>query len=211
MTRTLPRRTVTLGLLLAGCTAPSPPPLPAEPRTDTIHLVIRGWHTEIALTSAQARGRLAPVAASFPAARTFSFGFGQRDYMQQAQPGLGDELGALLPGPGAMVVSALPDAPATAFAPADRIALRVSAAGLARLDDFIAGSFGWADGAPRRIAAGPYADSVLYASPRAYSAGYTCNTWTAEALQAAGLPIDPSGVVFADDMIAQARRIAATQ
>ena len=63
--------------------------------------------------------------------------------------------------------------------------------------------------APRAIADGPYPGSLFYVSTRTYSAGYTCNTWTAEALQTAGLPVHADGVVFADEVADQARRIAA--
>jgi hypothetical protein len=47
-----------------------------------------------------------------------------------------------------------------------------------------------------RIAPGPYPESAFYASSGTYSLDYTCNTWTATALKAAGLPIQASGVVL---------------
>jgi hypothetical protein len=118
-------------------------------------------------------------------------------------------LAALAPGPGALLVTALRDTPQSAFPAEDVVVLRVSTRGLARLIDFIAESFERpTDGVLHAIADGPYPGSLFYASTRTYSAGYTCNTWTAEALQTAGLPVHSAGVVFADEVADQARRIA---
>jgi len=45
--------------------------------------------------------------------------------------------------------------------------------------------------------AGPYPGSLFLPASRDYSALYTCNTWTAEGLAAAGLPVAPAGILFA--------------
>ena len=60
-----------------------------------------------------------------------------------------------------------------------------------------------------RIAAGPYPQSVFYASIGTYNLGHTCNTWTAEALHAAGFPVSPAGVVFAGQVLDQLPSILA--
>ena len=209
-----PWRSAWLCLVLAGCAAPLPPAPPADltagPKTETIYLVERGWHTDIGLPATQAGATLGQLRTTFPGVRTLVIGFGQRAYLLRPHPDLGDMLAALAPGPGAMLVTALRDTPQTAFPAGDIVVLHVSARGLARLVDFIAGSFERAsDGALHAIADGPYPGSLFYASTRTYSAGYTCNTWTAEALQTAGLPVHAAGVVFADEVADQARRVAA--
>jgi uncharacterized protein (TIGR02117 family) len=198
-------------LALAGCAAPAPPAvLTAGPRTETIFLVERGWHTDVGLQASQLGDALGPLGASFPGVHTLLIGFGERAYLLHRQHNAADMLAALIPGPGALLVTALRDTPATAFPADDVVALQVSARGLARLTDFIAASFERPPaGGPREIADGPYPGSLFYASTRTYSAGYTCNTWTAEALQTGGLPIHAAGVLFADDVADQARRIAA--
>jgi uncharacterized protein (TIGR02117 family) len=200
-------------LELAGCAAPAPPLPPADltdgPKTETIFLVERGWHTDIGLRTTQLGDTLGQFHASFPGVHTLVIGFGERAYMLHPQHDLGDMLAALAPGPGAMLVTALRDAPDAAFPASDVVVLHVSPGGLVRLTDFIAGSFDRAsDGTLRPITNESSSDNVLYASTRTYSAGYTCNTWTAEALQIAGLPVHVAGVVFADDVADQARRIA---
>jgi len=201
-------------LVLAGCAAPVPPAPPAEltagPKTATIYLVERGWHTDIGLPATQPGDALGELRTTFPGVHTLVIGFGQRAYLLHREHDLADMLAALAPGPGAMLVTALRDTPQTAFPVDDVVVLQVSARGLARLTDFIAESFERPpDGALHAIADGPYPGSLFYASTSTYSAGYTCNTWTAEALQTAGLPVHVAGVVFADEVAGQARQIAA--
>jgi len=195
---------------LGGCAAPAPPAdLTAGPRTETIFLIERGWHTDIGLQSAQLGDTLGQLRASFPGVDTLVFGFGERAYLLHPRHDLGDMLAALVPGPAAVLVTALRDTPATAFPAEDVVVLHVSARGLARLRDFVTGSFvRTTDGALHPIADGPYPGSLFYGSTATYSAVYTCNTWTAEALQTAGLPVHAAGVLFADEVANQARRIA---
>ena len=215
-TRHAARRPVALAacLTLAGCTAPTPPAPPAEltagPKTETIYLVERGWHTDIGLPATQSGDALADLRTTFPGVHTLVIGFGQRAYLLRREHDLADMLAALAPGAGALLVTALRDTPQTAFPADDVVVLKVSTRGLARLTDFIAGSFERPpDGTLHAIADGPYPGSLFYASTSTYSAGFTCNTWTAEALQTAGLPVHVAGVVFADEVADQARRIAA--
>jgi Protein of unknown function (DUF2459) len=88
----------------------------------------------------------------------------------------------------------------------------VSRGGAERLSQFL-----WkylakdAKGAPHRIGAGPYSGSVFYASTGTFDLTHTCNTWTAEALRAAGLAVSSAGVVYAGQLLDQlARPPAAT-
>jgi uncharacterized protein (TIGR02117 family) len=200
-----------IGGVLGGCAAPAPPAdLAAGPKTETIYLVERGWHTDIGVRAAQAGEVLGQLRQTFPGVQTLVVGFGERAYLMHREHGVGDMLAALIPGPGAMLVTALRDTPNDAFPGGEAITLHVSERGLARLIDFLAGSFEHApSGAVRELAAGPYPGSLFYASTRNYSGVYTCNTWTAEALRTAGLPVHAQGVLFADDVAEQVRRIAA--
>ena len=92
------------------------------------------------------------------------------------------------------------------------IALPLPQAEVDRVADFL-----WrylrkdAAGAPAPFAPGPYPGSVFYASGGTYALGHTCNTWTAEALRAAGMPVGTGGVLFANQVWARARRLAAAQ
>jgi hypothetical protein len=65
------------------------------------------------------------------------------------------------------------------------------------------------EGPLSRIGTGPFPQSVFFASTGTYNLGHTCNTWTAEALRAAGLPVTAAGVVFAGQVLDQLRPILA--
>ena len=187
-----------------------PAELTAGPKTATIYLIERGWHTDIGVPAAQVGDTLGQLRTTFPGVATLVFGFGERAYLLHEHHDFGDMLAALIPGPGALLVTALRDAPSAAFPAGDVVVLHVSARGLTRLTDFITASFERApDGTLRQIADGPYPGSLFYASGETYSGVYTCNTWTAQALQTAGLPVHADGVLFADNVADQARRIAA--
>lgn len=193
---------------LAGCATPAPPPaLTASLETETIYLVRRSWHTDIGIPVAEAGPELNQLQSTFPGVKVWVIGFGQRAWLLTRDHGFGDMVAAIVPSAGALLVTALRANPQVAFPDHVVVELHVSPAGLARLVDFVDRSFVWPkDGVPRAIADGPYPGSLFYASTMTYSGLFTCNTWTAEGLQASGLPIDAPGALFADQVEDQARR-----
>lgn len=215
---------VLLLLVLAACSANHPGPDPGShqgPATETIHVVIREWHTDIGLPADVVRGRLSPLRETFPGADWFVFGIGERRFIVNPDAGVLDMLTALFPSPSAMLVTGLRQPPAAAFAASGEvITLRVTQAGLARLVAFIAASFEYnapasvhdvlagednAPAGPLLLSQGPYPGSLFYYATPTYSGLYTCNTWTADALRSAGIPIRPSITLFASDVARQIR------
>jgi uncharacterized protein (TIGR02117 family) len=193
-------------LLLAGLAAcvqlaPSPPAeFAAEPRTEAIYVLHGGWHTELALSVQLIDGPLAALYRDFPAARTLVFGWGARDYYMAQHPGFADAMRALSPGPAVMLVTGLPAAPASSE---NAFILFVSRPGMVRLSHWLWNELAKDAAGPQRISAGPYPESVFYAATGSYDASHTCNTWTAEALRVAGLPVNAAGIIFADQVTAQ--------
>ena len=190
-------------MCLGGCATQQPPGFP-EPRTETIWLIARGWHTDIAVP-AKAGGMIGGLREIFPGVVTLTIGFGDRAYLTHKIAGPLDMARALLPGPGALLVTALRGEPEQSFPPEDVIRLRVSALGLAGLNDFIAHAFG---AHSNQLAPGPYPGSLFFASADTYSILHTCNTWSAEALLAAGLPVSTRGVLLPTGIMFQARDLA---
>lgn len=206
------RRALLLGLPLAGCAA-LPPPDPG-PRIAEIAVVDRGWHTDIALPvgAVPLHPWLAGLAAGFPGMTTMVLGFGDRGWLLDGDRSPLAPLRALLPGPGAVLLTALSAPPEAAFGPGQVVRLPLTAGQMDRLQQFLAGSLDrrWRlpDGRWQALAEGPYPGSVFHASPIVYSAAYTCNTWTADALAAARLPVHATGVVLAEQAMAWARQAA---
>jgi hypothetical protein len=193
---------------LAGCcTAPVPPP--PGPAIATVWAIDNGWHTDLGLAVTDLRPPLALVAQDFPGASYLVFSFGDRFYLLSGHRVLPDMLAALFPGPALIWVTALRVPPSAAVGAARAVPLPLSSAGLKRLTAFI-----WDDiakdrnGRPFSLGFGPYQDSLYYASPARYDANFTCNTWTTEALQVGGLPVNACGVLFSGQVMDQVRQVA---
>ena len=188
------------------------PLLPPEPLTETILVLDDGWHTEVALPAASLDEPLARFRGSFPANPWISFSFGERRYELQQKHDALDNLIALLPGPGIVMVighiATIPSGNETLHA----TRLKISRAGLDRLQDFLWRDFSTgAYAGVEMLRDAPEFNMRVYASPASYDATYTCNTWTLEALRAAGLPTSPLGVLFADQAMRQIRQIEGEQ
>jgi uncharacterized protein (TIGR02117 family) len=201
-----------IGLLLSACapTGVVPPPLPG-PRTERVYVVARGWHTEIVLPQAALGPLLAGLQPAASGAPYLSFGWGARDYYMSPDPGLADALRASMPGPAVMLVIPLFVSPGDfAAAGGEAIALDITREGMARLRQFLWRSFAKDEAAkPRPVGVGLYPQSLFYAATGTYDLGHTCNTWTAAAVAAAGLPLDPAGIVFAGQLVDRLRPLAA--
>lgn len=199
-------------LALPGCGSTSSPAYREAAPGDgvTIYVIAAGWHTEIALPVHVIHDPLAAVAPEFPGARYLSFGWGERNYYMARAPTVGDAMNALFPGPAVLLVTPLYQPPRESRAHAQVFELRLSTAGLDGLSRHLWAAFDRsADGRPRRLAAGHAPGSAFYAATGTYSSSYTCNTWTAEALRVGGVPVTPSGVVFAGQLTDQLQSLSA--
>lgn len=180
--------------------------MPPPGHQATAVVVERGWHTDISLVAEPLDHRFDALRTRFPGARAFVFGFGQRLYLLNRNDTVLDMLRALLPSDGMILVTALNTTPEAAFGPDQAIALAVSPEGFANAADFVRNSIGNDQaGTPEFIRDGPYPGSAFYASTLTYDGLNTCNTWTAEAVRAAGVPVTADAVVFASQVTGQLR------
>lgn len=197
-----------IALLLAGCAA-APRPANSGPKSETIAVIGRGWHTELGLSVASLSPTLALLAAEFPGAKTLTFGFGDRAFVLARHRGIGDALGALLPNPGLILLTVLATSPEAAFGKDRVIRLQISRAAFAAIATFIWKSFATnGERLPEPYGHGPYPGSFYYAARVPYDAFYTCNTWVAAALRGGGVPVQATGVLFASQIMREARRVA---
>lgn len=203
-----------LCLLLAivgGCATRIPLLQSAAPRVATVYVIDRGWHTDVGLAVSDVYPPLAVVAGEFPGARYLLFGFGDRAYLLSPHHTVVGDIAALFPGPSAILVTALREPPAVAFGTTQAAALPVTATGIERLNAFLWNQFSRnGRDTPIRLADGPYPGSLYYASPTTYDALFTCNSWAADALRSAGVPVSGSGVVLASQLMDQVHPIART-
>src|ERR1700761_721106 len=183
---------VALGLLVGGCAAPMPPPLADDA---IIYVIGRSWHTDIGLPVEEISGPLAAMETPFPGVRFLTFGFGERQFLIDRKKDLGSMLRALLPRRSALLMTVLRAPPEEAFGAENVVVLRVSRAGLDRIEAALWAEFEHtAEGGAITLADGPYPGSVFYAGQATYDGFFTCNTWTVTMLRAGGLAMPAAGI-----------------
>ena len=176
-----------------------------------IHVTSNGWHTGIVVARASLPPGAIPEAADFPLAPYLEFGWGDAEYYPAPRPTLGMALGAALgPNPAFVHMVGLPAHPREVYPKSEVVELGLSPDGFQRLIRYLDATFA-RDGAERipASAQGLYSFSFFYAATGKFHLFNTCNTWAARGLAAAGLPVEASGVVRAEDLMAQLRKIAA--
>lgn len=182
------------------------PPGPAEP-VKTIYVINHGWHTGIAVRRANIPESVWPEHAEVADSEYLEVGWGAREFYMAPEGTLGLALKAVLwPSPAVLHVVGF-DGPVAQFFPEREIVeILVSDRGFQRLAAFI-GAAHAKDGSGRTmvVGRGHYANSRFYAAREKYSLLKTCNTWTARALRAAGLPITSLYAVSAGNVMDQTR------
>lgn len=202
-------------LVLAACTTPSsrtprslPPTPPTQPQLH-VHVVRRGWHIDIGIARTDAQAPLQSVVAEFPEARYLLFGFGDRRYLLHG--GAWDAVAALWGDAGLILVTSTgAQKPEQVFGSENVIQVALTAQQMSELQSFIGSSLATRDGAIVRVPPGPHAVgsfNAFYESAQRYTAVHTCNTWAAEVLESAALPVDSSGVELASQLWRQVQRL----
>jgi hypothetical protein len=194
---------------LGGCGETIPACVPeAVPQTDTVLILQHGWHTDLAIPSHVLRGRMLIFRRIFPDLQMLVVGFGKRTFMMAPVTTSGDLLIGPFPGKGAILVVGLNGPPSLAYDDGVEASVVLAPGGAERLSDFIWQTLDTQNGRPVPIRNGFFRGSVFYATRVGYAGTYTCNTWTADALHMAGVAVNPLGVVFAGQTMAQVARIS---
>lgn len=173
-----------------------------------IYVVRRGWHMDIGFAAGDLQPPLHAVVGQFPGVRYVFFGFGDQRYLLAKDRNAPVSLAALWPGRGMILATALASSPQDAFGGAHVIALSVTQEQARDTQAFVWHSL---ENGIQPYATGPYEGSSFFAATPRYSAFHTCNTWAAESLRAAALPIHSTGVIFAGQLWRQVRRLAKKQ
>jgi len=188
--------------------------LPAPQDSAVIYVARRGWHVDIGFAVADLEPPLKSLTNEFPGARYLFFGFGDRRYLLAKDRNASVSLAALWPGRGMMLATGLTSPPPIAFGDRHVATLRVAPRQASGAQAFVWQSLdkrSKEDSTVKSYAPGPYEGSVFFTATPKYSAFHTCNTWVAESLAAAALPIHSRGVIFAGQVWAQVRRLEKQQ
>ncbi|WP_232629198.1 DUF2459 domain-containing protein [Methylobacterium sp. Leaf118] len=196
---------VLLVLVTVWTAKPGDPALyPArEPDAETVLLVSHGWHSGLvlrrdSLTGAGAGAALRTIATRFRDFPEIEVGWGEARFYR-ATPTLAafdaslalKALFTLGGRDGVIQVVGLERPARASFPSADIVPVRVSRAGLARLIARLDASFRLTDGQPVDVGPGLYGPSLFYAAEGRFSYANVCNHWSANLLNAAGVPVTP--------------------
>lgn len=185
-------------ILLTLCTSHVPPihllsKVDNENQTKhTIYVVSHGWHAGIVLPKEVIAGGLSDLPLYYSNAEYYEFGWGDSGFYQN--PDITISLGAkalFWPTDSVMHVVAVQRHPIDYFAHSTVIELNLNRSQIDLMVEFIASSFAVDDnGLWRRIGRGLYGQSRFFHGKGYYYGLYTCNSWTAEALKVAGVPMN---------------------
>jgi len=188
---------------------------------DTVIVARRGWHIDVGFSVGELAQPLRVIAGEFPGAQYVFFGFGDRRYLQARHHRAPLMLLASFPGPGLILGTGLRTVPAAAFGQSQVIALSVPRDGALRAQAFVWHALSDAQQSMLRLRdtehrtpvgiPGPYEGSSFFDSRDRYSAAHTCNTWAAEVLAQAGVPVSSNDIIFAGQLWGQVERIAVDQ
>ena len=196
---------------LCACATNLPPCVSAPaPPSNAVYLVKHGWHTDIAIPADELRGNMTVFQRIFPGVKILVIGFGKRTFMTAPVHNAGDLVIGPFPGDGVMLVTGLSAPPDMAYKDGVIATLNLPPGGAERLSDFIWKSLKTDDGAPVELRPGFYLGSIFYVTTTRYAGTNTCNTWTADALQAAGLNINPAGDIFSWQTLSGAEPLASS-
>ncbi len=200
-------RTILLPLLLLlGCAAnPAAQVAPLCPVGPRVQVVDHGLHTGLVVSAEALLQHLPQLAEDFSPAGHIELGWGDAAFYQSDNPGAGSALRALFGSAGSVLhLVQIPNSATRYYSGATVLELSLDEAGQQRLLDSIAATFSPAPGGSLRpLGPGLYGHSRFYPANGRYSLRNTCNTWLAQALASAGLPLTSTSVVTAKSLMTQ--------
>ncbi|MGB9154654.1 MAG: DUF2459 domain-containing protein [Alphaproteobacteria bacterium] len=201
-----------IALAVSACSTIDMPSCPPPTAGDVVYVVARDWHAEIGIPVEELDENMAFYRDVFPGARVIMFGYGKKTFFTAPPQTVSEYFLGPIPGPAVMQAVALNVMPTEAYPPEDTITLLLPPGGSRALSEYL-----WNDlakdaaGKPQITAPSTNPDGLFYASQSAYNLSHTCNTWAADALHAAGLPISGDGVVFSSQVMTQTAAAAEDQ
>lgn len=176
----------------------------------TVFIVHDAWHAAIVIKKADIPAVVLPEIRDFPSAEFLEFSWGDRDYFPAPDGGLGLALKAAFWSSGSVLhVVGFRDTVESTFPGAEIFKIALSEEAFQGLIKFISDTFSRPHRpAPAEPRPGLFPNGRFYSAEGKFSIWRTCNTWVAEALRAAGLPISPSYVITAGNLGNQVRPFA---
>ena len=173
-----------------------------ESSCQSVFIVDNAWHAAIVLRTSDLSDKFMPELADFPAAKFIEFSWGDKDYFPNPQSGAFTAVKAALWSAGSVMhLVGFSDTVEQFYRGATVTELRLSRTAYNRMVEYLNETFARDNSLGRaRAAPGLFAYSRFYPATRNFSLLRTCNTWVAEALEQAGLPISSGFVITAGNL-----------
>ena len=177
----------------------------SENSCKTVFIVHNSWHAAIALNREDVSLDALPELSDFPDAKFIEFSWGDQDYFPDPNSGVWAALRAAFWSGGSVIhLVGFSENVAEFYGGAEIFELRLAPAAHRQLIRFISESFARSNSSGRAQASpGLFAYSRFYPSTAKFGVLRTCNTWIAEALASAGVPIRPGSVLTAGSLASQ--------
>ncbi len=171
----------------------------AESTTAHIFVIHDHWHSAILIRAANLSPESLPEIRDFPGVDYLEFSWGDREYFPHPDPGVGLTLKAAFWSSGSIIhVVGVHGSPTASYPNAEIITIAMTDSEFQRLLQFISKTFVRSSPESASEARPGLSDNArFYLAHGRFSILRTCNTWVAEALQAAQLPVNPSWVITA--------------
>ena len=196
-----------LSLCVVACAAPAghTPPSHGSATGTPIYVTSNGWHTELVVETATLSVRGWPVDDPLRSRRYLEVGWGDRDAYPADRLTARLALEAALASRGSTLrVSGFDEAIPDRFRGIEVVEIRLATSALQTLARFIEASHAVDhDGRPIRLDPVTAGSGTFYLARGRFHALNTCNSWTARALQAAGLPLWPALTFTAHQLMLQ--------
>ncbi len=196
-----------------GCASvPGRADLPAEETPYTIHLVQYGWHTALLFDGPSFLSRSTKLGSDFHGHRYLLIGWGDGEYFVAEHPPWSKAVKALIASDyPALQVAARETNPPFGVEARDSIPLAITERGYQRLIAYIDRSIAVdADGKPLYLGKQEGNPDRFYRATGNYSLFSNCNSWLADALRVADMPISGFDLT-ARSVFEQAARISKLQ
>ena len=182
----------------------------AEPACKSIFIVHDSWHAAIVLGKNDIAPNVLPETADFPSVELIEFSWGDQDYFADPHSGVLAAIKAALWSSGSVIhLVGLSASVEQFYRGAEIVELRLTIGAFNRLLETLARTFARAPANGRALAApGLFPYSRFYPATPKFSLLRTCNTWVAEVLESAGVPLSPRMVITAGNLANQLAPLA---
>ncbi|MDP1540407.1 MAG: DUF2459 domain-containing protein [Moraxellaceae bacterium] len=171
-----------------------------------IHVINHGWHVGLVLPAQSLNDLLPDLTQRFSQANYYELGWGDDGFYQSEENSASMAFSALFTSKGAVLhVASIEESPLAYFDRHVVATFCLDAQQLSQLAHFVADSFMLQDNELIMREPGRYGDSQFYQATGRYTLMHTCNRWTAEALDQAGMDLPYRFMLTAGSVIRAVR------